>query len=778
MEAAPHDRKQLVRSPTRERLREIALSPPLRGVALSPPLLLLAGCALLATGAGIVASHVTAFTVDESLIEQSAVHYTSNLPHSLLHDVNARASDRLYSLVLSVAFHLFAAANAIRVDHVLSVVLFVSTAAPVYLLASTILRSRWSAACAAALSVAVPWLALTSALYTENLSYPLFWWMMLAACRCLARPSRRRDLLVLTTIGLLIVCRVQFVAVFAGYALALILSAVWWTRASSPGRRVLAAGATLLRRCSFTVAILVMGAAVLIYERASGHWAQHIETLLGSYSDVVVGKSVPPNMVEALGVETIALALGVGLIPALVSICWYLKSIRSSLDQGRRIVLVGCGVILVVFLLLTVFAQLGYLGALTEERYFFYVVPVFWIGALAAIEDRNVSAGEIALCGLVFAALYGAIPFLTSPFGQEIAFLAPVESISAHLYSAHSASLGLGTLTMQDALALLALFAGVLTALIWRYRPALSAWWIAGVATVVQLFFTGYAYATINGEVQGVPGRTAGSVSALGWIDAHAGGGHVWWLDNLPLAGAPVSAAASEAEQRTALFWNSDLTGWATLPASGLPAPTWPLAALANEPALSVQTSSSLLSPSAAARQLPGMMVGATDSPFVQLAGTPVGRSPGHQLTLWRLAHPARLTWLARGLQPTGYVVMGTPVHISAFAASHQARESLRVTLELAPPPAPIPGTSAQTSVTLRLGVLHRSIRLSGSTPRQVSLSLCLPPGRDSISGTLLATRSVSLEGQPVAAVLEHVVTSWAQSGACRRQPRFAAKRA
>jgi hypothetical protein len=755
VEAAPRDRKRLAIAPSRERLRDLLLS---------PPCLLLAACALLAVGAGIVAFHVTMFTLDESLIEQSAVHYTSDLPHSLLHDVDARATDRLYSLVLSVAFHFFAASNAIRADHVLSVLLFLSAAAPVYLLSRTLLRSRAAAAGAALLSVAVPWLALTSALFTENLAYPLFWWMMLAATRTISAPSRSRDLLTLLSIGLLIVCRAQFAAVFVGYLLALLTTFAWRSPTGSPlWRRVATTGTELARCCTFTILALIALIAILLYERASGGWTEHIEALLGSYSNIVVHKAVPPNMVEALGVEVIALALGVGLLPALVSIVWYARSLGAPVREGRWIVLVGLGVILAVFMVLTVFSQLGYLGALTEERYFFYVIPVFWIGTFAALEDRNVHTGEIALCGLAFAFLYGAIPFLTAPFGQEIAFLAPVESISAYLYSLHSHGLGLGSLTLQDALAAFALIAGIFTALIWRGRPRLRIWWTVGVAAAVQLLFTGYAFAVINGDVPGIAGRTAGNVQSLGWVDAHSAGSRVWWLDNLPQTGA-----ASEAQQRIALFWNSHLTNWAALPATGLAVPTWPMTALPSKPGLSVDQSTGVLMSAVAARQIRNV-VSATDSPFVQLAGTPLATSPDRTLTLVQLSQPVRASWLATGLQPAGYVLAGRHVHLHAFLPDQDAPHALRIALGVSGPADATPGELTHTSMVLRFGVQRRLIGLTGSALRQVSVLVCVQPGQGAVAGTLAAEQTTSVDGFTAAGILQSVVTSIQSPALCGR---------
>lgn len=762
MEASTRIHKRLVKAPWRDGLRARLLS---------PLFLMSSGCAIVAVGAGIVAFHVTAFTLDESLIEQSAVHYTSNLPHSLLHDVDARATNRLYSLVLSLAFHLFPAASAIAIDHVLSVILFVSAAAPIYLLAKTVLRSDLAAAGAATLSIAVPWLAITSALFTENLSYPLFWWTMLAAARTLSQPSRRRDLIALICIGLLVCTRVQFAAIFVGYLLAVLVAFLWRTPADAG---LLRRGADALmafgRQCTFTAILVIAVLAVFVYARLTGAWTQHVETLLGSYSNVIVNKTIPPNMVEALGVELLALALGVGLLPALMSIVWYTKSIATPSHGDRRIILVSLGIVLVVFLLLTVFSQLGYLGGMTEERYFFYVVPVFWIGTFAAIEDRSIRPGEIAVCALAFGFLYGAIPFVTSPFGQEIAFLAPVESISAHVFSQHEPEVGLVGLTLQDALALSTAVVGIVASIIWRRLPRLRGWLIVGIAAIVQLLFTGYAYAVISGHIPGTAGRTTGSVYALGWVDSHAKTTQVSWLDNLSLA-APLAgvAAPTEDQQRTTLFWNSHLTNWVALPVTGLPLPEWPMTALPNEPSLTVAESTGLIQPAAAVAPTEEV-VGATDSAFVQLAGNQLARSPDGVLTLTNLSKPMRAIWLARGLQPNGYIAAGAPARLSAFVLRSPAPQLVSVRLTLVGPPAASPTTSHLTAVRLDLGSVKQLISLHPGQSRSVTAYACLPAGRTSAHGDLLPVRAAAVAGSELAAMLSEVrVKTATEQSSCRR---------
>ena len=147
--------------------RRARLAPPqLRDANGSGPLIVLvAGTLLIALAAALFAVKVTVSALDETLLQQSAVHYASNLPNSLFHDIDARATNRLYSLVLSIAYRITGGPGAVRIDRILSVLMFVSAAFPIYLMARRILSSAWAAVAVALLSVAVPWLTLTTSLF-------------------------------------------------------------------------------------------------------------------------------------------------------------------------------------------------------------------------------------------------------------------------------------------------------------------------------------------------------------------------------------------------------------------------------------------------------------------------------------------------------------------------------------------------------------------------------------------------------------------------------------
>lgn len=735
-----------------------------------PLLALTGGLFALAVAAGLIAAHVTVFALDETLIEQSAVHYTSGLPHSLFHDLDARATNRLYPLVLSIALRQFAGAQALRIDHILSVLLFVSAGVPIFLFARAVLRSSWLAVAAALLSIAVPWLTLTSALFTENLAYPLFWWAILAASAALWRPAPGRDALALLSIALLVATRVQFAALFAGYLLALLLRGYQLAQVRERGAARLRAALTgVVRGYPLSLLLTIGLAAFVVYEKASGQWQARVEGLLGSYSNVVIRSGLSANMGEGLLIELIALALGVGLLPAIVSLAWFVRRMAHPRLDRAWVYVAGSAIVMVVFLLLTVYSQGGYLGPITEERYFFYVIPVFWLGAFAAIEDRQVRAADLLLVAVGFALLYASIPFL-SPLNQEAAFLDPVESIVPHVLSRRFGEVGLNGLSMQDALAGLAIVGGAFAAWLWS-RDRARVWWVVGVGAGTQLLLCGYAFAVIDGKITGILGRTDGSVAALGWVDSHAGG-DVAWLDNLSSAAPPTTLASPSADQlRTTLFWNSSVRSWVRLPQTALPPVEVPMAPLPGVEAL-VNPRTGALTPASSVASLK-YVVGATSSPFLQLQGTPLAQSPDGVLTLTRPTQPVRVAWVAYGLQPDGGVLAASSPRIAAFAAGEPSQgrtgTALRAVLTFAPPAPPADASgSPRTVLGVRLGEANAHVELTaGGRPVRTRLTTCIAPQVRRATGTIAVLRAPA---NAVAGALQSVVLG--QGGACNARPR------
>jgi hypothetical protein len=107
--------------------------------------------------------------------------------------------------------------TAFDISHVISAVVFASTAIPVFLPARLVTRDRAAAVLAAALSIAVPWIAMTATLMTEPIAHAASAWALLAMTRALERPPGQRDLLALLAIVLAALARTQLAILGAAF---------------------------------------------------------------------------------------------------------------------------------------------------------------------------------------------------------------------------------------------------------------------------------------------------------------------------------------------------------------------------------------------------------------------------------------------------------------------------------------------------------------------------------------------------------------------------------
>jgi hypothetical protein len=144
-----------------------------------------------------------------------------------MHDLTARGTARLYSLLIAPFFAVLDGDVAVRWARAFTTMLYVASAIPVYLLARSVIRSRWGAVVAALATITAPWLVLTSALFSESLSLLAFSWTLVAMSYALRRPAWWRDLLVIVGLVVLTCARVQLGALIGGW---LIVVVIWELR--------------------------------------------------------------------------------------------------------------------------------------------------------------------------------------------------------------------------------------------------------------------------------------------------------------------------------------------------------------------------------------------------------------------------------------------------------------------------------------------------------------------------------------------------------------------
>src|SRR3954453_11055501 len=189
----------------------------------------------------------------------------------------------LHSALLAPLYRFASTTTAFDAGHVLGALLISSTAIPVYLIARRVLVWRPGGLLAAALSVAVPWLAMSGTMMTEVVAYPAFVWTCLAMLNGISRPGLRGDLLVALALAVAFVSRTQLLLLAPTYVLALVLDVLLRRELSLRGRI-----SEALRAHAPMIAVVIVGILGVI---AAGS----ISRVLGNYETPTQGGLFPPG---------------------------------------------------------------------------------------------------------------------------------------------------------------------------------------------------------------------------------------------------------------------------------------------------------------------------------------------------------------------------------------------------------------------------------------------------------------------------------------------------
>ncbi len=285
----------------------------------------------------------------------------------LLRDQPHPGYSPVYPLLISPAYALFDnLPQAYAAVKTLNSFLMSLAALPAFFLARRVVSDRL-ALLAALLAVAVPSLAYTGTVMTENAFYPLFLLVALVLVRVLERPS---PLLVVLLFGLVAVAfgtRVQAVALAPAILAAPLVLAVFERR----GVR-----ATIVRY-GWLYGIAAGGAVVvLVAEILSGG-------LLGAYSPVGDRSYDAGQVLRYLWWHVAELSLYVLVVPLAALI---VLVVRARTLDARLQAFLAATVSLTVCVLAIVAAFASEFSDRIEERNMFYVAPLFCIALLAWIE--------------------------------------------------------------------------------------------------------------------------------------------------------------------------------------------------------------------------------------------------------------------------------------------------------------------------------------------------------------------------------------------------------
>ena len=328
----------------------------------------------------------------------------------------------LYPLVLSPLYAIFQSLpDAYEAVKAANAVLMSLAAVPAFFLARRVVRDGF-ALLAALLAVALPSLAYTGTVMTENLFYPLFLLVALALVLVLEEPTPPAVALLVVLLGLAFAIRVQAVALVAAIVLAPLVLAVFEKRG---------VGSTFRRYrilYSALAALAILGGLALL---ATG---RTFDDMLGAYEVVGDADYHPGEIFDYLVWHVAELALYVLVIPLAATIV--LVGRARSLD-ARLQAFVAATVAITVTQVPVVAAFASAFSDRIEERNFFYVAPLLVIAMLAWIERGAVRPRVLAPVAAAASALVVLlIPFdrfLTTSAITDTLMLLPFWSLQDHI---------------------------------------------------------------------------------------------------------------------------------------------------------------------------------------------------------------------------------------------------------------------------------------------------------------------------------------------------------
>ena len=628
---------------------------------------------------------------DELYYERLAISVAqtgSLLPR--LHGEVVSNVNQLYPILISAVFGEGDVARSLEAAHRLNAFLIASAAIPVFLLARRLALGTLLSLWVGALSVAVPWIVLSSFLLTENVAYPMFCWAALALTYAVESKRWTTDLLALAGIGAAVLARTQFVVLVAVFLVAVVVEAIlersWRAAARELWRTrrpfVLFYGALLL----------VVLAAIAIGKGSR---------LLGSYSVTAENIRLDFGLVQLVFEHVAALALALAIVPFIVGCAWLIDRLRpSTAPRQRAFAVVGITALVLVLVQVASFNQ-RFGAGLVKDRYLFYVAPLVLLGLAAAVSEHRWPGWWTLLVPAAAAAIgFASIP--VTPYDKL-----NVDSIVANL---NRELLELATTTSWAHVLLVLAVAVVVQALLLAraflpWRPvAVSVSVLASVALPLEAVYAFDRLFAVNGT-NGLP-VTLDQGGVFGWIDRNVGadgrltavkypvGGPDWW--------------SGQGYWWDVEFWNeSAVDTMADMSVRGTP--PWP-------ELFDARTGVARDTPASRYALFYGY-----DTRF-RLAG--IQHHFERDAYIVEPERPWRADWITRGIWPDGYTRPHTPTTITVYAKPEQTTPLRRfLTIEASNPD---PVDPRPVSITSGPG------DWSGTIPPQQSLrqqlELCVPP--------------------------------------------------
>jgi hypothetical protein len=614
-------------------------------------------------------------------------------PVPQIHGSYYGALSQLYPLLIAPFYGLFTAPAAATAAHVLNPFLLASAAWPAYLLAQSVTRSRAGATVAALLTAFTPWLVMSTTLLTENAAYPAFVWAVFLCQRAIAEPSTRRDIVALAGLALAFLARTQFFVLAIVLPLALLGHELTFSREHS-GRRARARNAFRSHRVLFTVyAVGLLAGSALAAAGSLG-------AVVGNYSVPFKGDLLPAGFWHSVALHFDYVVVGCAIVPFLLAAAWALTAaVRPDGPSAHAYAWFFLILVPLLTFEVTSFDLRFTPNEFIQDRYLFYLAPLFAIGAAAALVRLEQIRLRLVML-VASAAFFVWLAGLSSYHDQQVIFWAsPGAAFQPAIVSAaHWLHLGASSFVRLMVI-VAAIVAALVLALPARTRPRVA----VGAAIALAAFGSfeaGYVFDRFAEPALITNVRP--HLDRRDWIDASVPSG-----SSVELVPSPLESATYwwEAE-----FWNKKVDETLRLGHDPTFTP-FP----ADRGTIDVNRGRLL-----GARG--DFLVVARTDPRFHLVETAVRRADVTRLRLVRPTKDYRLQWSSLGVSADGWTFPGRESRLRFYGNGRSMKRSLVVVLSAAPEaPKPIGFMLASTQ-----GVRRGSVDPGGARP-PVELPVCVP---------------------------------------------------
>jgi hypothetical protein len=449
---------------------------------------------------------------DELLYSELAKSFAATGHFAIRENAGAGGFGIVYPTLISPAWALFQKVpSAYDAAKAINAVIMSLAAVPVYLLARR-LAGRGLALAAAVLALALPGMAYTSTIMTENAFFPVFLFWVLALVLALERPTAVRQLAIVVLTFVAYETRNQAAVLVPALVTAIILVILF--EAWDDDRRFAVAVARGAAAFAVTWATLGVGIGGYLAFEIGSKGKTLSNALLGGYSVLTESSYSVHETGRWFLYHVGELDFAVGVLPFAAFIVLVVAALRRRPPSREMRVFAAVALSISVWLLLEVaaFATTGY-GHQIQERNLFYLEPLFLIALVAwAAGVLPRSPGLTGAGALIAAALPGVVPYRS--------FLGPNEVANAFgllpLWRAVSRG-DVAPSHLTEVVVLAALAGGLLFLLLPR-RLAL-------VAPAVVLLYLAAANSPVVGKVRetSIESRYGGVQAPRDWIDRAVG---------------------------------------------------------------------------------------------------------------------------------------------------------------------------------------------------------------------------------------------------------------